>query len=542
MRLFKTLAGLRCYLETARWRNLPIGLASPKEIGESRQSPKAVIGFVPTMGALHPGHCSLIRRARQENELVVVSIFVNPLQFAPGEDLHSYPQTLEADQEVCRQLGVDVLFTPDAAALGINGEPLTQVIPPAPVLQVLCANSRPHHFPGVTTIVFKFLNLIQPDRLYLGQKDAQQLAILQRMVKDLNLPVEIVPCPTVREVSGLAYSSRNQYLTPEQRLEAVHLSQALQQAEQLFRRGERWANPLITTVREHLLQHPALDLEYVELVHPVALTPLEEIVETGLLAIAAKLGQTRLIDNVVLRSRSPIIAIDGPAGAGKSTVTRLVAEKLGLIYLDTGAMYRAITWLVLQSGISLGDEPAIAELVSQSHIELISTHAAPIVKINGVDVTQAIRSPLVTSQVSAIAAQKAVRQQLVQYQRHLGAKGGIVAEGRDIATHVFPEAELKIFLTASIYERARRRHQDLQSQGETAVDVATLEREIAQRDERDQSRDIAPFTKAEGAIELNTNHLTIPEVVEEIIKLYKNYQPTDFPSSNPPIYCKLGCD
>ncbi len=538
MRLFKTLAGLRCYLETARWRNLPIGIASPKEKGESRQSPKAVIGFVPTMGALHPGHCSLIRRARQENELVVVSIFVNPLQFAPGEDLHSYPQTLEADQEVCRQLGVDVLFTPDAATLGINGEPLTQVMPPAPVLQGLCANSRPHHFPGVTTIVFKFLNLIQPDRLYLGQKDAQQLAILQRMVKDLNMPVEIVPCPTVREVSGLAYSSRNQYLTPEQRLEAVHLSQSLQKAEQLFRRGEPWAKPLITTVREHLRQHPALALEYVELVHPVTLTPLEKITETGLLAIAAKLGQTRLIDNVILRARSPIIAIDGPAGAGKSTVTRLVAEKLGLIYLDTGAMYRAVTWLVLQSGISLGDEPAIAELVSQSTIELISTHAVPMVKINGIDVTQAIRSPLVTSQVSAIAAQKAVRQQLVQYQRHLGANGGIVAEGRDIATHVFPEAELKIFLTASIYERARRRHQDLQAQGQTAVDVATLEREIAQRDEKDQSRDIAPFTKAEGAIELNTNHLTIPEVVEEIIKLYKNYQPTDFPSSNPPLYCK----
>lgn len=526
MRLFKTLAGLRCYLETARLR----------------QPQKAMIGFVPTMGALHPGHCSLIRRARQENELVVVSIFVNPLQFAPGEDLHSYPQTLEADQEICRQLGVDVLFTPDAPTLGINEEPLTQVVPPAPLLQVLCANNRPCHFQGVTTIVFKFLSLIQPDRLYLGQKDAQQLAILQRMVKDLNLPVEIVPCPTVREVSGLAYSSRNQYLTPEQRLEAVHLSQALQKTEQLFRQGERSAKSLITTVREHLLQHPTLALEYVELVHPVTLTPLEKIAETGLLAIAAKLGQTRLIDNVVLRVRSPIIAIDGPAGAGKSTVTRLVAEKLGLIYLDTGAMYRAVTWLVLQSGISLGDEPAIAELVSQSTIELISTHAASIVKINGIDVTQAIRSPLVTSQVSAIAAQKAVREQLVQYQRHLGANGGIVAEGRDIATHVFPEAELKIFLTASIYERARRRHQDMQSQGQTAVDVATLEREIAQRDARDQSRDVAPFTKAEGAIELNTNHLTIPDVVEEIIKLYKNYQPTDFPSSNPPIYCELSCD
>ena len=203
MRLFKTLAGLRSYLETAR----------------SGQK----IGFVPTMGALHPGHCSLIRRARAENTLVVVSIFVNPLQFAPTEDLDNYPQTLDADRRLCEQLGVDVLFTPSVETLGIDEHWLTQVVPPQPMLKVLCGNSRPGHFQGVTTIVLKFLSLIQPDRLYLGQKDAQQLAILQRMVRDLNLPVEIVPCPTVREVTGLAYSSRNQYLTPDQKIAAANL-------------------------------------------------------------------------------------------------------------------------------------------------------------------------------------------------------------------------------------------------------------------------------------------------------------------------------
>jgi pantoate ligase/cytidylate kinase len=186
-------------------------------------------------------------------------------------------------------------------------------------------------------------------------------------------------------------------------------------------------------------------------------------------------------------------------------------------------MYRAVTWLALQSGVEVTDEAAIAELVSQSQLELFTQDSQLGVKINGMDVTQAIRSSGVTAQVSAIAAQRAVRQQLVKQQRRLGERGGVVAEGRDIATHVFPDAELKIFLTASIRERARRRHQDLQSQGETGVNLATLEWEIAQRDAKDQSRELAPLTKAEGAIELDTNNLTIPEVVQEILRLYRDY-------------------
>jgi len=503
MRVFKTLAGLRCYLEAAQFER--------------------EVGFVPTMGALHPGHCSLIRRAREQNGLVVVSIFVNPLQFAPTEDLKSYPQTLEADQLICEELGVDVLFVPSIEEMGVLQSDLTQVIPPSEALKVLCANKRPGHFQGVSTIVLKFLHVIQPDRLYLGQKDAQQLAILQRMVKDLNVPVEIIPCPTVREKSGLAYSSRNQYLTPDQKIEAAHLHQALQKAMELFQQGEREVSSLVSLMREELRATPALAIEYVELVHPTTLTSLERIATSGLLAVAAKLGKTRLIDNVMLRSRLPIIAIDGPAGAGKSTVTKEVAARLGLLYLDTGAMYRAVTWLVLQSEIAINDEAAIAELVNQSQLELVTKDGQLGVKINGVDVTQIIRSSTVTSQVSAIAAQKAVRQQLVQQQRHLGEAGGLVAEGRDIATNVFPDAELKIFLTASITERARRRHQDLQAQGETGVSLATLEQDIAQRDAKDQNREIAPMIKAEGAIELNTDNRSIPEVIQEIIRLYKQH-------------------
>jgi pantoate ligase/cytidylate kinase len=495
------------------------------------------------MGALHLGHLSLIQRARQENDIVVVSIFVNPLQFGPREDFQQYPRTLEQDRELCEQAGVDAIFAPNAEQLGLQGLAMhspTQVVPPVAMMSVMCGPFRSGHFQGVATIVAKLLNLIQPDRAYFGQKDAQQLAIIRRLVSDLNFPIEIIGCPTIREQSGLAYSSRNQYLTAEQREQAAVLYRSLQQAKELFKGGECQSSALIEAVKTEIDTVPAMQPEYIELVDPSTLDPLERIGDNGLLAIAARLGSTRLIDNICLSSRQPIVAIDGPAGAGKSTIARQLAQRLELMYLDTGAMYRALTWLVLQSGIAITDEPAVAELVSQCDIQLenqeqsahLSQAAAGSTRpallrvwINGQEVTQAIRSLEVTSQVSAIAAQAAVRTALVKQQQRYGRNGGIVIEGRDIGTHVFPDAELKIFLTASVQERARRRQQDLRNQGQDAMDLEALERTIMERDYKDSNRAIAPLRKAADAIEVQTDNLSIADVINQIAGLYAEVVP-----------------
>jgi pantoate ligase / CMP/dCMP kinase len=492
---FQTILGLQCYLETHADRS---------------------IGFVPTMGALHQGHRSLIDRARQENDLVVVSIFVNPLQFGPTEDLDRYPRQLEADQQLCQAAGVDVLFMPTPASIGTSPE-ITQVVPPASLTSTLCGQSRPGHFSGVATIVSKLLNIVRPQRAYFGQKDAQQLAVIRRLVADLNLPVRIVGCPIIRADSGLALSSRNQYLTSEQQQQAAILYRSLQSAHQCFSQGERSTPILLTAAQQILRKTPELVLEYLELVDPLTMQPLENIEESGLLAIAARLGQTRLIDNLLLSTRKPIVAIDGPAGAGKSTVTKKVAETLGLQFLDTGAMYRAVTWLVLESQISLDNEAEIAEIVARSRIELRGTQ----VLIDGRDISTEIRTLEVTSKVSAIAALGAVRTALVQQQQAIGRLGGLVAEGRDMCTHVFPEAEVKIFLTATPGERANRRMAELQAKGSVELSLAELEASIAERDLLDSTRTIAPLKQAPDAVELVTDGLTIEAVVERIVTLYR---------------------
>ncbi|MCY7324290.1 MAG: bifunctional pantoate--beta-alanine ligase/(d)CMP kinase [Phormidesmis sp. CAN_BIN36] len=514
MRLFTTVAALRCYLDLCR-----------RSQSYSNNLNSLKIGLVPTMGALHAGHLSLIRQAGQENGSVVVTIFVNPLQLAPNEDFQQYPRTLERDKELCEQAGVSAIFAPTAAELGIDRQNSTQVIPPTLMTSVLCGAFRPGHFEGVATIVTKLLNLVQPDRAYFGRKDAQQLAIIQRLVTDLNLPVEIVPCPIVRERDGLALSSRNQYLSVEERQQAVALYRGLSQAEKAFRSGERLSANLIQAIKKELEKVPAMKTEYVELVHPITLTPLEVVEEAGLLATAVRLGSTRLIDNVLLRTRKPILAIDGPAGAGKSTVARRVAEKLNLFYLDTGAMYRALTWLVLQSGIAVDDEPAIAELVSQSHIEFrdyeSDAQRSKRIVINNRDVTEEIRDVDVTANVSAISAHAVVRKVLVKQQQRYGSSGGIAIEGRDIGTCVFPDAEVKIFLTASVQERARRRQQDLKNQGKGEISLDELEQSIFERDRKDSTRAISPLRKADDAIEIQTDHLSADEVVRAIVNRYR---------------------
>ncbi len=298
------------------------------------------------------------------------------------------------------------------------------------------------------------------------------------------------------------------------------LYRGLQQAGAAFQAGERLGSVLLEVVKS--VVSATVALEYVELVDPTTLMPLEKVEEEGMLGVAARVGSTRLIDNIILRNCQPIVAIDGPAGAGKSTVARQVAAILGLVYLDTGAMYRALTWLVLHLEVALEDQCAIAEIASNCQIELApSDNLEPVrVWINDQEGTQDIRSQNVTSNVSAIAAQPAVRKALVQQQQRWGKKGGLVAEGRDIGTHVFPNADLKIFLTASVHERARRRQQDFQDQGQANVSLEQLEQEISERDWKDSSRDVAPLQKAADAIEIQTDGLTIAQVVAEIINCY----------------------
>ena len=501
----QTIAGLRTYLRT---------------VGQGQ-----CIGLVPTMGALHGGHASLIRRAVAETDHVVVSIFVNPLQFGPQEDLARYPRSLEADCELAAELGANVVFCPTVAELGLNETSAkTLVVPPAPLTETLCGAYRPGHFTGVATIVSRLFQLVQPSVAYFGEKDAQQLAIIRRLVADLDFPIEIKGCPTVREVSGLALSSRNQYLSELEREQATVLYRSLHKAEQLFQNGQRDSGLLLEAVNQEFQKEPKVILQYLALVDPQTLQPLTEVQTTGLLALAAYLGQTRLIDNLLLRHRQAMIVIDGPAGAGKSTVTRQVADRLGLLYLDTGALYRALAWLVLQADLDPKDEISVAELISPAQIELISRPSPQLTGawVNGQEVSEALRTPEVTSIVSVIAAQKAVRDKLLSLQRYYGDQGGLVAEGRDLGTYVFPDAELKIFLTASVQERARRRLRDFQQQGKTDLDLAQLEQDIAQRDHLDSTRAIAPLKQAADAIEIITDNLSIEAVLEKILTLYQH--------------------
>ncbi len=521
LRCFTTISALQCHLSQQLVRAVEANAEAPS------------VGFVPTMGALHIGHQSLIERARANNDIVVVSIFVNPLQFGPAEDLGNYPRPLDADKALCEAAGVDVLFmpTPDSLYGEAGRDPqhkLTQVIPPAAMMNCLCGKSRTGHFEGVATVVTKLLSIVRPTRAYFGEKDAQQLAIIRRLALELNLPGQIIGCPIVREPSGLAYSSRNAYLSTDERDQATALSQGLRLAAERFAQGDRNAEVLKTLVRDHVESQLGYSPEYVELVHPDSLESLETVEEIGLLAIAAQVGTARLIDNTVLAERKAIIAIDGPAGAGKSTVTRRIAQALGLRYLDTGAMYRALTWLVLDAGIDMADEAAVAELMGTSEIrfefpELSQDDDAPQltrVWVNGTEVTQAIREPHVSRNVSTVAAQRLVREHLVEQQRHYGVAGNIVAEGRDIGTTVFPDAELKIFLTATSVERARRRLADMEQQGQELPTLEALEKEISERDHKDSTREVSPLKKAEDAIEVLTDGLTIEQVTDKIVSLY----------------------
>jgi pantoate--beta-alanine ligase len=256
------------------------------------------IGFVPTMGGLHAGHASLIRRSREAGDFVVVSIFVNPTQFGPNEDFSAYPRPIEDDRRIAAEAGCDLLFTPVVSEIYAPGDQTR--VRPGKLGDVLCGAFRPGHFEGVCTVVAKLFNIVQPDAAYFGQKDAQQAVIIRRMAADLKLPIAIVVCPIVREPDGLAMSTRNQYLSPQQRRQAASLYRALCAGRDRIAAGERSAGRVIAAMRRVLDDAGPARIEYIAIVDPETFEEIDPIDRTVMLALAVRLESARLIDNLVV--------------------------------------------------------------------------------------------------------------------------------------------------------------------------------------------------------------------------------------------------
>jgi pantoate--beta-alanine ligase len=256
------------------------------------------VGLVPTMGALHEGHLSLVRAAKKATDRVVVTIFVNPIQFCPGEDYEKYPRTLETDCALLAPLGVEAVFAPSARTMYPDGQPLTYVVPER-LDQNLCGRVRPGHFRGVCTVVAKLFNICPADEAFFGRKDAQQALIIQRMAADLNMPVKVTVCPTVREPDGLAMSSRNQYLSAGERGQAIAIYRSLVRAREQILQGERDSQRIIEAMRAVFRGYDKVTPEYVSVVSPSTCQDIDRIEAEALIAVAAKLGPTRLIDNML---------------------------------------------------------------------------------------------------------------------------------------------------------------------------------------------------------------------------------------------------
>ncbi|HEX4006122.1 MAG TPA: pantoate--beta-alanine ligase [Acidobacteriaceae bacterium] len=273
-------------------------IAGTRAAAAALRAQQKSIGLVPTMGALHAGHLSLVRAARASCDAVVATIFVNPLQFAPTEDFSQYPRTFESDCALLAAEGVDLLFAPTPEEM--YPQPATAFIEVEGIQDRLDGQSRPGHFRGVATVVAKLFHIAAPDKAFFGQKDAAQIAILRRMVRDLNFPVELVVCPTVREPDGLALSSRNRYLSPEDRQSALVLNRTLRRIEHRIANGERDSRQLIDLGLEVLAEEPDVRLDYLSIVDPDTLEDLPDVEGGALVAIAARVGPARLIDNVLI--------------------------------------------------------------------------------------------------------------------------------------------------------------------------------------------------------------------------------------------------
>lgn len=256
------------------------------------------VGFVPTMGYLHEGHQSLIKRAVDENDKVVVSIFVNPMQFGPTEDLDSYPRDLDADTSLCEETGANLIFNPEPEEMYKDG--FCSFVDMTGPTKELCGKSRPIHFRGVCTVVSKLFNIVTPDKAYFGQKDAQQLAVIKRMVTDLNIPVKIIGCPIIREADGLAKSSRNTYLNEEERKAALILSKTIFMGQKMVEDGTTDVNELVTAMKDNISKEPLAKIDYVEVVDFTNIQKIDKISGSVLVAMAVYIGKTRLIDNFIV--------------------------------------------------------------------------------------------------------------------------------------------------------------------------------------------------------------------------------------------------
>ena len=275
-------------------------VAELKTIIRSARAAGKTIGVVPTMGYLHEGHLTLMRKARAEQGVVIATIFVNPLQFGPQEDYAVYPRDLKRDSAMAETTGIDVLFAPSVDEMypAGNGRTLT-FVDVEQITTKLCGASRPGHFRGVATVVAKLLNITEADVGYFGQKDAQQVTVIRRMVDDLNMNVKIVAVPIVRESDGLALSSRNQYLSPDERQAALVLSKSLVRAQELLQLGEKDSGQILAVMNDLISRDPLARIEYISIVDPAALEPLQQISGPALIALAVRFGKTRLIDNLI---------------------------------------------------------------------------------------------------------------------------------------------------------------------------------------------------------------------------------------------------
>ena len=501
-------------------------IKTTEELENWRKNINSEINFIPTMGNLHDGHIKLISTAKNDNSNInLLSIFVNPLQFDNELDLENYPKTIENDIDISFANGIDAIFIPSIKDIyPPNNKNIKYLQASIELSSALCGLNRIGHFDGVCTVVYRLLDLVKPKNLYLGEKDWQQLLILKNLVLTNKLNVAIKSVPTQRDFDGIPLSSRNIHLSKNERKLIRFFSNELLEAKKIFQQEKK------INIKEIIKKVTAekISIEYLEHLHPHTLQKAEIEDNITLLAGAIRCGETRLIDHVFLMKRSPIIAIDGPAGSGKSTVTKLIAKKLKLLYLDTGAMYRALSWLLIKENIDYKKEKKLQNILKNISIVFQSNdNSHQDVFINNYCVTEEIRSQEISSIVSKISSIKEVRKFLVEEQRKIGESGGLVAEGRDIGTTVFPHAELKIFLTASIDERAKRRKSDKKSKDSQEIELQKLKELIKKRDFEDSNREISPLIKANDAIEIITDGYSINEVVDKIIDLYNDKIPQE---------------